>query len=1093
MQEVFGIPMSTIMFVVVAIFALSLLSVAYIFISNRVMFKMGLRNLPRRGLQTGLVVMGLMLATLIITAAFTTGDTVDYSISNLAYDDLQRSDLGVTFADVDEDKGGDPVYFSDSIADGLESRFANDPDIEGYLPFLFEPVAASNERTGLSEPAVTLAGIDPQRLAALGGLRVAGGGAADLASLGADEVFLTEATADELDAEAGDTINVVVEEQALQLTVAGIVKDEVASGGRDVFNDPNGPGGAVVSLATAQQLTGHEGQINYLTVALKGGVRDSYSHSDTTAARLEPFLQSTEGAALLGVTSHVAEVDTIKQDAVEEAEQFGNLFLTFFMVLGLFSIAAGIMLIFMIFVMMAAERKPEMGMARAVGAQRSNLVQSFVSEGMAYNLIAGAIGAALGVGAAIALVVGALRFGLGDGGSFITGHVTAQSIIISYCLGVVITFVTVVISSVQVSSVNIVAAIRGTPEDETPQPRPKTSWRWVLAGIPALIVPPLGLWLTLRKGFGISWAWILSVAGVLVGGLCILMAKSNGSEFLFSLGFSILPLSVAALASHYRAPARLIWTLVGVCLAAYWLSPVNVSEKLLGREMTGDIEMFVVSGLMVVIAFTLIIVYNASLLTALFHTNGHGRYRVTLLAGAGAVGLASAGAALGDAADGLGQLCYLGAGLLAIVAGFAFAAVRFPRLAPALKMGIAYPLSNRFRTGMTIAMFSLIIFSLTTFSGVNANFAQIFSGDDAKSEWDVIVDANRNSTLPDLAASLGAAGAPVADDIETVGRVSVFTGSQEVREPGADSEWQSYPVIAADQSFLGLTGDKLAARADSYPSDLAALEAVRAQSNLAFIDWPATSDNNDDAYDWQPDVDVEDKRFEAFDVEVRDLTSGRASVVTVIGVLPVKLDWSTVAGVYVNETAYAEVFGAPEYQRAYVKLVDGADAKDAAKGIESALAVEGIQADSIQKLIDDVAAQDAAFTRVFQAFMALGLFVGIAALGVIAFRSVVERRQQIGMLRAIGYQTDTVALTFVLESSFVAVMGILSGVVGGVVVTRNLFTIGLFSGQGSGSFIIPWTEIILFAVVSFVVSLVMTWWPSRSAARVPVADALRYE
>ena len=39
--------------------------------------------------------------------------------------------------------------------------------------------------------------------------------------------------------------------------------------------------------------------------------------------------------------------------------------------------------------------------------------------------------------------------------------------------------------------------------------------------------------------------------------------------------------------------------------------------------------------------------------------------------------------------------------------------------------------------------------------------------------------------------------------------------------------------------------------------------------------------------------------------------------------------------------------------------------------------------------------------------MALGLFVGIAALGVIAFRSVVERRQQIGMLRAIGYQTET--------------------------------------------------------------------------------------
>ena len=82
---------------------------------------------------------------------------------------------------------------------------------------------------------------------------------------------------------------------------------------------------------------------------------------------------------------------------------------SFFLLLGLFSIASGVMLIFMIFVMLAAERKAEMGMARAVGAQRGNLVQSFVSEGMAYNLIAGAVGAALGVAAAFGLVVGFLQ------------------------------------------------------------------------------------------------------------------------------------------------------------------------------------------------------------------------------------------------------------------------------------------------------------------------------------------------------------------------------------------------------------------------------------------------------------------------------------------------------------------------------------------------------------------------------------------------------------------------------------------------------------------------------------------------------------
>ena len=111
----------------------------------------------------------------------------------------------------------------------------------------------------------------------------------------------------------------------------------------------------------------------------------------------------------------------------------------------------------------------------------------------------------------------------------------------------------------------------------------------------------------------------------------------------------------------------------------------------------------------------------------------------------------------------------------------------------------------------------------------------------------------------------------------------------------------------------------------------------------------------------------------------------------------------------------------------------------------------------------------------------------------IAFRSVVERRQQIGMLRAIGYQSGTVALTFVLESSFIALMGILSGVVGGaIVVAQPVQRRSQFSDAGV-RFAIPWTEVTGFVAVAFVVSLLMTWLPSRNAARVPVADALRYE
>ena len=95
------------------------------------------------------------------------------------------------------------------------------------------------------------------------------------------------------------------------------------------------------------------------------------------------------------------------------------------------------------------------------------------------------------------------------------------------------------------------------------------------------------------------------------------------------------------------------------------------------------------------------------------------------------------------------------------------------------------------------------------------------------------------------------------------------------------------------------------------------------------------------------------------------------------------------------------------------------------------------------------------------------------------------------MLRAIGYQSGMLALTFVLESGFIAVMGILSGVVGGVIISRNLFASGEF-GDGI-EFFVPWLELGLFVGLAFLVAMVMTWYPSRKAAQVPVAEALRYE
>src|SRR6266508_4540939 len=103
MNELFGISMSSIMIVLIVLLSLCLLSVAWVAWRRPVIFKLGVRNIPRRRAQTTLIVVGLMLSTLIMAAALGTGDTVDYSSTVEVYDNLGRVDELVIYStDVDD-------------------------------------------------------------------------------------------------------------------------------------------------------------------------------------------------------------------------------------------------------------------------------------------------------------------------------------------------------------------------------------------------------------------------------------------------------------------------------------------------------------------------------------------------------------------------------------------------------------------------------------------------------------------------------------------------------------------------------------------------------------------------------------------------------------------------------------------------------------------------------------------------------------------------------------------------------------------------------------------------------------------------------
>ena len=134
------------------------------------------------------------------------------------------------------------------------------------------------------------------------------------------------------------------------------------------------------------------------------------------------------------------------------ADEQGASFLSLFTTFGTFSIAAGIMLIFLIFVMLAAERRTEMGIARAVGTRRGHLVEGFVFEGVAYDVVAAAVGAALGLAVAYA-IVSAIATALSATSDIeLSFSVEPRSVIVAYALGVVLTLAVVAVSAWRVSA-----------------------------------------------------------------------------------------------------------------------------------------------------------------------------------------------------------------------------------------------------------------------------------------------------------------------------------------------------------------------------------------------------------------------------------------------------------------------------------------------------------------------------------------------------------------------------------------------------------------------------------------------------------------
>jgi putative ABC transport system permease protein len=395
-------------------------------------------------------------------------------------------------------------------------------------------------------------------------------------------------------------------------------------------------------------------------------------------------------------------------------------------------------------------------------------------------------------------------------------------------------------------------------------------------------------------------------------------------------------------------------------------------------------------------------------------------------------------------------------------------------------------------------MFTLVVFTLVTGAITTGSFLGGFNNIETFSGgFDIRATTAPASPIRDMKKALSHAAGVRASDFRYVSSESVLP--IKARQVGSNAKAEPYLVHGADSTFLRHTTYKLAATANGYGAASSVWAALRLHPNLAVVDSlivPRKQNYNfGSATQFKlKGFYLEDRKFAPITVVVRDPQSGRSLRLTVIGVLSDTAPLS-MAGVWTSQTTLAAAFGDRVVPTVHsFALQPGVDPVETAKTLESAFLANGMQADPWKKQLADAVSASLTFDRLIEGFMGLGLIVGVAALGVVSARSVVERRQQIGVLRAIGFRRSMVQTCFLLESSFIALTAIIVGTALGLAVGYNV--IADTRRQPSWSempFHVPWLTLGLIFLAVYGVAMLTTLAPARRASRVYPSEALRYQ
>jgi putative ABC transport system permease protein len=399
------------------------------------MLKVALRGVLARRFRLALTAIAVLLGVMFVSTTYVLTDTLDASFDRVFSQSL--SDVDVVVRGVPKEDRGDATRIPDgtvaraAAVDGVASAHGF---VQGYAQF----VGRDGDAIDKGGPAVGITFVGGHRRGPLH--LVDDRGARSRAPRG-DEVAMDVDTAREEDFHIGDAVDVLSAGPRRTFKLVGLFTiGEGADTGPLAF--------AAFDLATSQQIAAAPDLLDAVYVRGEPGV---------SSARVRRSLR-----VALGPGFDVTDAAQLARTGDEDVGQFVDLLTGLLLGFAALGVVVGAFIIFNTFTILVTQRTRELGLLRAMGASRRQVISAVVVEAGVVGAVAAASGLVLGV------VVARLLMSLVDSLGFRipSGEVVVlpRTVVVAVAVGLIVTVGAALWPAVRASRIPPVAAIGDLPE-----------------------------------------------------------------------------------------------------------------------------------------------------------------------------------------------------------------------------------------------------------------------------------------------------------------------------------------------------------------------------------------------------------------------------------------------------------------------------------------------------------------------------------------------------------------------------------------------------------------------------------------------------